>query len=159
MGIEIVQAAQRPAHLPLAFFVVLERLRRDEQPVDAVREGGRLIWKVAQHGAERNKDFPDVKPVIARVLVFGFHHANHRVGKIADVDGLAERRVSREKLALRVAAQHGHAAPLGLVVPVVEPALGNRNGADFCERRQRANDRDRAAVIETAHRLLSAELR
>ena len=59
--IEVVQARQGAAKLAHAVFVRFERPRSDQQAIDGVFDGGRLIRKIPPHGIERDKDFAGVE--------------------------------------------------------------------------------------------------
>ena len=77
------RARGAPARLQ-ASWSAIER-GSDQQPVDRVRRRGRLVREVAQDGAERHEHLRDVPAVVARVLLLVLHHADDRVGELADL--------------------------------------------------------------------------
>ncbi len=154
-----MKVSERPAQLPLTRLVVLERFRCHQQAIDAVRNLRGLSGKISHHRAERDEYLPHIESIVARVLILGRHHADNRIREIAHVDRLAERRTGGKELFLHIAAEDSDAARFALIIPVIEAALGHRDGPNLGERRQRADHRYRSGVVEAAHARICPQFR
>jgi hypothetical protein len=116
--------------------VLIEGRGHNENAIEGVRRVRRLVGEVALHGRVRDEELIDVAAVVTGILIFGGHYSNNKIGKIANLDGLADGIVGREELLLGFGAEDDDAAALLLVFPTVKATFGNIDGADVSEGRR-----------------------
>ncbi len=98
-----------------------------------MRRVGRFIGKIALHGRVGNEDLVDVAAVVAGILVFLFHHANHDVRETVQLDGFTDGFPGAEQLRLRFRSEDRNAARLLLIFPAVEAALFDIDRTNVCK--------------------------